>query len=157
MGGGRGGIVIGYDDNGYPEDEKLSSAKTKKRVRREAAKSSRRQLRRAEAAKKCGLRCPSGTGWTYWYENALQAEDPHLRRSETYESRIRLHIMPEIGRHPAEQADAERPAAVLRVGSRKSGRKTRSPTSTAKGCPTEWCVCVTPPAAPHWRRRCRMG
>ena len=147
----EGRIVIGYDDNGSPKTKNVL-AKTKKGCPEKLQK----------LKEECGglkpekerPEMPFGDWLTYWYENHSK---PKIRPTtqETYESRIRLHIIPEIGDIPLNkltQNDLQQFYGRLK----KSGGS-GSPTSTAKGCPTEWCVCATPPAAPHWRRRCRMG
>ena len=103
----EGRIVIGYDDNGYPKTKSVL-AKTKK---------------------ECGGLKPEkvrpemafGDWLTYWYENHSK---PKIRPTtqETYESRIRLHIIPEIGSIPLNkltQNDLQQFYGRLK----KSGRK----------------------------------
>ena len=89
----EGRIVIGYDDNGYPKTKNVL-AKTKKEC-----------LEKLQKLKEdCGGLKPEkvrpemafGDWLTYWYENHSK---PKIRPTtqETYESRIRLHIIPAIG------------------------------------------------------------
>ncbi len=147
----EGRIVIGYDDNGYPKTKNIL-AKTKKECVEKLQK----------LKEECGGLKPEkvrpemifGDWLTYWYENHSK---PKIRPTtqETYESRIRLHIIPEIGDIPLNKLTQNDLQQFY--GRLKKAAGSGSPTSTAKDCPTEWCVCVTPPAAPHWRRRCRMG
>ena len=148
----EGRIVIGYDDNGYPKTKNVLAKNQEGRGSREAPKA-QRSVRRAETGEGAA-RDAFGDWLTYWYENHSK---PKIRPTtqETYESRIRLHIIPEIGDIPLNkltQNDLQQFYGRLK----KSGRK-RFTDKYGEGCPTEWCVCVTPPAAPHWRRRCRMG
>lgn len=92
----EGRIVIGYDDNGYPKTKNVL-AKTKKECVE--------KLQKIKA--ECGGLKPEkvrpemafGDWLTYWYENHSK---PKIRPTtqETYESRIRLHIIPEIGDIP---------------------------------------------------------
>ena len=97
---------------------------------------------------------PFGDWLTYWYENHSK---PKIRPTtqETYESRIRLHIIPEIGNIPLNKLTQNDLQQFY--GRLKKAAGSASPTNTAKGCPTGWCVCVTPPAALRWERRCRTG
>ena len=92
----EGRVVIGYDDNGYPKTKNVL-AKTKKEC-----------VERLQKLKEdCSGRKPEkvqpemafGDWLTYWYENHSK---PKIRPTtqETYESRIRLHIIPEIGSIP---------------------------------------------------------
>ena len=92
----EGRIVIGYDDNGYPKTKNVL-AKTKKECVEKLQK----------LKEECGGLKPEkvrpemafGDWLTYWYENHSK---PKIRPTtqETYESRIRLHIIPEIGDIP---------------------------------------------------------
>ena len=89
----EGRIVIGYDDNGYPKTKNVL-AKTKKECVEKLQK----------LKEECGGLKPEkvrpemafGDWLTYWYENHSK---PKIRPTtqETYESRIHLHIIPEIG------------------------------------------------------------
>ena len=114
----EGRIVIGYDDNGYPKTKNVL-AKTKKEC--------------VEKLQKLKVDCgglkpekvrsemPFGDWLTYWYENHSK---PKIRPTtqETYESRIRLHIIPEIGDIPLNkltQNDLQQFYGRLK----KSGRK----------------------------------
>ena len=114
----EGRIVIGYDDNGYPKTKNVL-AKTKKEC--------------VEKLQKLKVDCgglkpekvrpemPFGDWLTYWYENHSK---PKIRPTtqETYESRIRLHIIPEIGDLPLNkltQNDLQQFYGRLK----KSGRK----------------------------------
>lgn len=92
----EGRVVIGYDDKGYPKTKSVF-AKTKKEC-----------IERLQKLKEeCGGLKPEKVrpempfgGWLeYWYENHSK---PKIRPTtqETYESRIRLHIVPEIGSIP---------------------------------------------------------
>ena len=92
----EGRVVIGYDDNGYPKTKNVL-AKTKKECVEKLQK----------LKEDCGGLKPErvrpemafGDWLTYWYENHSK---PKIRPTtqETYESRIRLHIIPEIGDIP---------------------------------------------------------
>ena len=89
----EGRIVIGYDDNGYPKTKNIL-AKTKKECVEKLQK-----LKEACGGlkpEKVRSEMPFGVWLTYWYENHSK---PKIRPTtqETYESRIRLHIIPEIG------------------------------------------------------------
>ena len=92
----EGRIVIGYDDNGYPKTKNVL-AKTKKECVEKL------QKLKAECGglkpEKVRPEMPFGDWLTYWYENHSK---PKIRPTtqETYESRIRLHIIPEIGDIP---------------------------------------------------------
>ncbi len=114
----EGRIVIGYDDNGYPKTKNVL-ARTKKEC--------------VEKLQKLKVDCgglkpekvrpemPFGDWLTYWYENHSK---PKIRPTtqETYESRIRLHIIPEIGDIPLNkltQNDLQQFYGRLK----KSGRK----------------------------------
>ena len=93
----EGRVVIGYDDNGYPKT-KNALAKTKKECVEKLQK-----LKEACGGlkpEKVRSEMPFGVWLTYWYENHSK---PKIRPTtqETYESRIRLHIIPEIGSVPA--------------------------------------------------------
>ena len=114
----EGRIVIGYDDNGYPKTKNVL-AKTKKECVE--------KLQKLKA--ECGGLKPEkvrpemafGDWLTYWYENHSK---PKIRPTtqETYESRIRLHIIPEIGGIPLNkltQNDLQQFYGRLK----KSGRK----------------------------------
>ena len=114
--GGR--IVIGYDDNGYPKTKNVL-AKTKKECVEKL------QKLKAECGglkpEKVRPEMPFGDWLTYWYENHSK---PKIRPTtqETYESRIRLHIIPEIGGIPLNkltQNDLQQFYGRLK----KSGRK----------------------------------
>ena len=92
----EGRVVIGYDDNGYPKTKNVL-AKTKKECVEKL------QKLKAECGglkpEKVRPEMPFGDWLTYWYENHSK---PKIRPTtqETYESRIRLHIIPEIGDIP---------------------------------------------------------
>ena len=114
----EGRVVIGYDDNGYPKTKNVL-AKTKKGCLE--------KLQKLKA--ECGGLKPEkvrpemafGAWLTYWYENHSK---PKIRPTtqETYESRIRLHIIPEIGSIPLNkltQNDLQQFYGRLK----KSGRK----------------------------------
>ena len=114
----EGRIVIGYDDNGYPKTKNVL-AKTKKECVE--------KLQKLKA--ECGGLKPEkvrpemvfGDWLIYWYENHSK---PKIRPTtqETYESRIRLHIIPEIGDIPLNkltQNDLQQFYGRLK----KSGRK----------------------------------
>ena len=114
----EGRIVIGYDDNGYPKTKNVL-AKTKKECVEKLQK----------LKEECGGLKPEkvrpemafGDWLTYWYENHSK---PKIRPTtqETYESRIRLHIIPEIGSIPLNkltQNDLQQFYGRLK----KSGRK----------------------------------
>ena len=114
----EGRIVIGYDDNGYPKTKNVL-AKTKKECVEKL------QKLKAECGglkpEKVRPEMPFGDWLTYWYENHSK---PKIRPTtqETYESRIRLHIIPEIGDIPLNkltQNDLQQFYGRLK----KSGRK----------------------------------
>ena len=92
----EGRVVIGYDDNGYPKTKNVL-AKTKKECVEKLQK-----LKKDYGGlkpEKVRPEMPFGDWLTYWYENHSK---PKIRPTtqETYESRIRLHIIPEIGSIP---------------------------------------------------------
>ena len=114
----EGRIVIGYDDNGYPKTKNVL-AKTKKECVEKL------QKLKVECGglkpEKVRSEMPFGDWLTYWYENHSK---PKIRPTtqETYESRIRLHIIPEIGSIPLNkltQNDLQQFYGRLK----KSGRK----------------------------------
>ena len=114
----EGRIVIGYDDNGYPKTKNVL-AKTKK----ECVEKLQRLKEECGGLKPEKVRpeMPFGDWLTYWYENHSK---PKIRPTtqETYESRIRLHIIPEIGEIPLNkltQNDLQQFYGRLK----KSGRK----------------------------------
>ena len=142
----EGRIVIGYDDNGYPKTKNIL-AKTKKECIEKLQK----------LKEECGGLKPEkvrsemsfGDWLTYWYKNHSK---PKIRPTtqETYESRIRLHIIPEIGSIPLNkltQNDLQQFYGRLK----KSGRK-RFTDKYGEGLSDRMV-----PAAQRWRRRCRMG
>ena len=92
----EGRIVIGYDDNGYPKTKNVL-AKTKK----ECVEKFQKLKEECGGLKPEKVRpeMPFGDWLTYWYENHSK---PKIRPTtqETYESRIRLHIIPETGSIP---------------------------------------------------------
>ena len=114
----EGRIVIGYDDNGYPKTKNVLS-KTKKECVEKLQK-----LKEDYGGLKPEKVRPEmlfGDWLTYWYENHSK---PKIRPTtqETYESRIRLHIIPEIGDIPLNkltQNDLQQFYGRLK----KSGRK----------------------------------
>lgn len=114
----EGRVVIGYDDNGYPRTKNVL-AKAKKECVEKLQK----------LKEECGRQKPEkvrpemlfGDWLEYWYENHSK---PKIRPTtqETYESRIRLHIIPEIGSIPLNkltQNDLQQFYGRLK----KSGRK----------------------------------
>ena len=114
----EGRIVIGYDDNGYPKTKNVL-AKTKK----ECVEKLQKLKEECGGLKPEKVRSEMAFGdWlTYWYENHSK---PKIRPTtqETYESRIRLHIIPEIGSIPLNkltQNDLQQFYGRLK----KSGRK----------------------------------
>ena len=92
----EGRIVIGYDDNGYPKTKNVL-AKTKKGCVEKLQKL--KEECGGLKPEKVRPEMPFGDWLTYWYENHSK---PKIRPTtqETYESRIRLHIIPEIGSIP---------------------------------------------------------
>ena len=92
----EGRIVIGYDDNGYPKTKNVL-AKTKKECLEKLQKL--KEECGGLKPEKVRSEMPFGDWLTYWYENHSK---PKIRPTtqETYESRIRLHIIPEIGDIP---------------------------------------------------------
>ena len=114
----EGRIVIGYDDNGYPKTKNVL-AKTKKECVEKLQKLKEESGRLKP--EKVRSEMPFGDWLTYWYENHSK---PKIRPTtqETYESRIRLHIIPEIGSIPLNkltQNDLQQFYGRLK----KSGRK----------------------------------
>ena len=114
----EGRIVTGYDDNGYPKTKNVL-AKTKK----ECVEKLQKLKEECGGLKPEKVRpeMPFGDWLTYWYENHSK---PKIRPTtqETYESRIRLHIIPEIGDIPLNkltQNDLQQFYGRLK----KSGRK----------------------------------
>ena len=114
----EGRIVIGYDDNGYPKTKNVL-AKTKKECVEKLQKL--KEDYGGLKPEKVRSEMPFGDWLTYWYENHSK---PKIRPTtqETYESRIRLHIIPEIGDIPLNkltQNDLQQFYGRLK----KSGRK----------------------------------
>ena len=114
----EGRIVIGYDDNGYPKTKNVL-AKTKKGCLEKLQKL--KEECGGLKPEKVRPEMPFGDWLTYWYENHSK---PKIRPTtqETYESRIRLHIIPEIGSIPLNkltQNDLQQFYGRLK----KSGRK----------------------------------
>ena len=114
----EGRIVIGYDDNGYPKTKNVL-AKTKKECVEKLQKL--KEECSGLKSEKVRSEMPFGDWLTYWYENHSK---PKIRPTtqETYESRIRLHIIPEIGDIPLNkltQNDLQQFYGRLK----KSGRK----------------------------------
>ena len=92
----EGRVVIGYDDNGYPKTKNVL-AKTKK----ECVEKLQKLKEECGGLKPEKVRpeMPFGDWLTYWYENHSKPKILPTTQ-ETYESRIRLHIIPEIGDIP---------------------------------------------------------
>lgn len=92
----EGRVVIGYDDNGYPKTKNVL-AKTKK----ECVEKLQKLKEECGGLKSEKVRPEMAFGdWLqFWYENHCK---PKIRPTTqaTYESRIRLHIVPEIGHIP---------------------------------------------------------
>ena len=114
----EGRIVIGYDDNGYPKTKNVL-AKTKK----ECVEKLQKLKEECGGLKPEKVRpeMPFGDWLTYWYENHSKTKIRPTTQ-ETYESRIRLHIIPEIGNIPLNkltQNDLQQFYGRLK----KSGRK----------------------------------
>ena len=114
----EGRVVIGYDDNGYPKTKNVL-AKTKKECIEKLQKL--KEECGGLKPEKVRPEMPFGDWLTYWYENHSK---PKIRPTtqETYESRIRLHIIPEIGSIPLNkltQNDLQQFYGRLK----KSGRK----------------------------------
>ena len=114
----EGRIVIGYDDNGYPKTKNVI-AKTKK----ECVEKLQKLKEECGGLKPEKVRpeMPFGDWLTYWYENHSKTKIRPTTQ-ETYESRIRLHIIPEIGDIPLNkltQNDLQQFYGRLK----KSGRK----------------------------------
>ena len=107
-----------YDDNGYPKTKNVL-AKTKKECVEKLQKL--KEDCGGLKPEKVRPEMPFGDWLTYWYENHSK---PKIRPTtqETYESRISLHIIPEIGRIPLNkltQNDLQQFYGRLK----KSGRK----------------------------------
>ena len=114
----EGRIVIGYDDNGYPKTKNVL-AKTKKECLEKLQKL--KEECGGLKPEKVRPEMPFGDWLIYWYENHSK---PKIRPTtqETYESRIHLHIIPEIGDIPLNkltQNDLQQFYGRLK----KSGRK----------------------------------
>ena len=114
----EGRVVIGYDDNGYPKTKNVL-AKTKKECLEKLQK----------LKEECGGQTPAkvcpemlfGDWLRYWYENHSK---PKIRPTtqKTYEDRIRLHIIPEIGSIPLNklaQNDLQQFYGRIKKGGRK--------------------------------------
>ena len=114
----EGRIVIGYDDNGYPKTKNVL-AKTKKECLEKLQKL--KEECGGLKPEKVRPEMPFGDWLTYWYENHSKTKIRPTTQ-ETYESRIRLHIIPEIGNIPLNkltQNDLQQFYGRLK----KSGRK----------------------------------
>ena len=114
----EGRIVIGYDDNGYPKTKNVL-AKTKKDCVEKLQKL--KEECGGLKPEKVRPEMPFGDWLTYWYENHSKT-NIRPTTQETYESRIRLHIIPEIGDIPLNkltQNDLQQFYGRLK----KSGRK----------------------------------
>ena len=115
----EGRYVVGYDDKGYPKTKNVL-AKTKRECA-EKLKELKEELGGIKSDKvKPEMRF--GDWLEYWYENHSK---PKIRPTTqaSYESRIRLHIIPEIGHIPLNkltQNDLQQFYARLK----KNGRKT---------------------------------
>jgi len=117
----EGRVVIGYDDNGYPKTKNVL-AKTKKECLEKLQK----------LKEECGGLKPEkvrpemlfGDWVEYWYENHCK---PNIRPTTqaTYESRIRLHIVPEIGQIPLNKL-TQNDLQQFYGRVKKSGRKSRT-------------------------------
>ena len=92
----EGRFVIGYDDRGYPKTKNVL-AKTKRECleKLQALKEEYGGLKPAKVQPDM----PFGDWVEYWYENHAKPKI-RLTTQSTYESRIRLHIIPEIGKIP---------------------------------------------------------
>ena len=92
----EGRVVIDYDDSGLPKTKNVL-AKTKKECIEKLQKL--KEECGGLKPEKVRSEMPFGVWLTYWYENHSK---PKIRPTtqETYESRIRLHIIPEIGSIP---------------------------------------------------------
>ena len=114
----EGRVVIGYDDNGYPKTKNVL-AKTKK----ECVEKLQKLKEECGGLKPEKVRpeMPFGDWLTYWYENHSK---PKIRPTtqETYESRIRLHIIPEIGSIPLNKL-TQNDLQLFYGRLKKSGRK----------------------------------
>jgi len=114
----EGRVVIGYDDKGYPKTKNvLAKTKTECLEKLKKLKEECSGLKEAKVRSEM----PFGDWLQYWYENHCK---PNIRLTtqETYESRIRLHIIPEIGHVPLNkltQNDLQQFYSRLK----KSGRK----------------------------------
>ena len=92
----EGRVVIGYDDNGYPKTKSVMAKAKKECI--EKLEKLKAELGGIKSDKvKPDMRF--GDWIEYWYENHCK---PKIRPTTqaTYESRIRLHIVPEIGDIP---------------------------------------------------------
>ena len=114
----EGRVVIGYDDNGYPKTKNVL-AKTKK----ECVEKLQKLKEECGGLKPEKVRpeMPFGDWLKYWYENHSK---PKIRPTtqKTYEDRIRLHIIPEIGDIPLNklaQNDLQQFYGRIKKGGRK--------------------------------------
>jgi len=117
----EGRVVIGYDYNGYPKTRNVL-AKTKKECLEKLHK----------LKEECGGLKPEkvrpemffGDWVEYWYENHCK---PNIRPTTqaTYESRICLHIVPEIGQIPLNKL-TQNDLQQFYGRVKKSGRKSRT-------------------------------
>ena len=92
----EGRVVIGYDDHGYPKTKNVL-AKTKNECLEKLQ--SLKESCGGVKSEKLWPEMPFGDWLEYWYENHSK---PKLRPTTqaNYESRIHLHIVPEIGKIP---------------------------------------------------------
>ena len=92
----EGRVVIGYDDKGYPKTKSVFGKSKKECIEK-------LQKLKEECGglklEKIRPEMPFADWLEYWYENHAK---PRIRPTtqETYESRIRLHIVPELGGIP---------------------------------------------------------
>ncbi len=92
----EGRVVIGYDNNGYPQTKNvLAKTKTECLEKLQTLKESCGGMKSAKLRPEMLF----GDWLEYWFENHSK---PKIRPTtqEGYESRIRLHILPELGSIP---------------------------------------------------------
>lgn len=112
----EGRIVVGYKENGYAQTKNVT-AHTKTECQEKLAKLREECGRRSEKIKPD---MPFGDWIDFWYQNYSA---PKLRpTTQACYSGIYAHH-PVCRQHPAEQADAERPATVLRTAQKERTEK----------------------------------
>lgn len=144
-------MVVGYDEKGLPRTKNVL-AKTKRECQEKL-----KQLRETvtgSKTEKVRPEMPFGEWLDFWYQNYVK---PQIRPTTqaNYEAKIYQHIIPELGKIPLNQLaqkDLQQFYARMKTAGGSSAQS-----SSARASPTPWCAASTPPAGPHWRRRCRRN